>query len=138
MTPEQFRGIQTRRRFLQQAGYGLGTIALSHVMAREERSAATGAKAPHYAPTAKNVIFLFMEGGPSQMDLFYPKPKLQEWDGKQLPPEIVKDFKSAFVKTNAIVWGSPRKFQKRGGAGMEFSDLVPHTASVADDISFVH
>ena len=65
---------------------------------------------PHFAPKAKNVIFMFMEGGPSQIDLFDPKPELQKWNGKPLPPEMTKDLRLAFTKPNAAVLASPRTF----------------------------
>ena len=75
---------------------------------------------------AKNVIFMFMSGAPSQYDLFYPKPELQKWDGRPLPASLTKDLKLAFIKPTAEVWASPRVFQKHGQSGMEFSDFLPH------------
>ena len=86
---------------------------------------------------AKNVIFLFMEGAPSQMDLFDPKPALKKWNGKPLPPEMTKDLKLAFIKPTAAVLASPREFQQYGQCGMEFSDFLPHTSPCADDICLV-
>jgi hypothetical protein len=78
-----------------------------------------------------------MEGAPSQIDLFDPKPKLQEWHGKPLPPEMTRDLKLAFTRPTAAVLASPRVFQKHGQSGMEISDWLPHTAQVADDICVV-
>ncbi|MBI2686074.1 MAG: DUF1501 domain-containing protein [Acidobacteria bacterium] len=134
--------IQKRREFLQKITGGLGTIAVADLLARNGygATAATNPLAPrkpHYAPKAKRVIFLFQEGAPSQMDLFDPKPLLTEWHGKSLPPSLTKDMKLAFIKPTAAVLGSPRTFKKYGQAGMDLSDLLPHTASIADDICLV-
>ena len=90
MDREQFRRIQSRRRFFQEVAGGIGTIALSQLMAGEGRAATAevnplAPRKPHFPPKAKNVIFMFMEGGPSQLDLFDPKPELQKWSGKPLP-----------------------------------------------------
>ena len=149
MTPEQFRAIQTRRRFLQEGGYGLGTIALAHLLAQEGRSAPAedppnpmAPKAPHIPAKAKTVIFLFMGGGPSQMDLFDPKPKLNEYHGRPLPDSLQKDLAAALAQrpstsADSKVFGSPRKFQKYGQSGMDFSNLVPHMASVADEFAMI-
>src|SRR5881296_2039845 len=134
MTPEQFLAIQSRRRFLQQGGYGLGMMALANLMAQEGRTAPPdplAAKPGHFPGKAKSVIFLFMGGGPSQMDLFHPKPKLNEYDGKPLPDSLQKDLAAALAQRpstspDSKVFGCPFKFQKYGQSGMEFSELVPH------------
>ena len=75
------------------------------------RRTALAPRKPHFAPKAKNVIFLFMEGGPSQMDLFDPKPELQKWHGKPLPPSMTKDLKLAFIKPTAAVLAQPARVQ---------------------------
>src|ERR1035438_9266765 len=80
---------------------------------------------------------MFMEGGPSQLDLFDPKPGLQKWNGKPLPAEMTKDLRLAFTKPNAAVLASPRTFQPYGQSGIEFSDYIPHIASCADDLCLV-
>jgi hypothetical protein len=103
--------ILTRRHFFQQSGLGIGSLALSSMLNRELRAQAVP-RAPHFAPKAKNIIFLFMAGAPSQLDLFDFKPKLTEFDGQPVPAEVIK-----------------------GGA--ELSNLLPHLAGIADDISFV-
>jgi hypothetical protein len=121
----------TRRNFFRGAAAGFGSIALADLLRAE------GVKSTHFPAKTKNVIFLFMEGAPSQIDLFDPKPELQRWHGKSLPPSMTKDLKLAFVKPTATVLGSPRKFQKYGDCGIEFSDLLPHTASMADDLCVV-
>jgi hypothetical protein len=144
MTHEDLQRIRTRRHFLNTSAFGLGSIVLSHLLAVEGRTATTDSKLsplapkpPHFVPKAKNVIFLFMEGAPSQIDLFDPKPKLQEWHGKPLPPEMTKDLKLAFTRPTAAVLASPRVFQKHGQSGIEISDWLPHTAQVADDLCVV-
>lgn len=120
----------SRRAFLRQAGGGLGMMALADLLHGAERK-------PHFPAKAKSVIFLFMEGGPSQMDLFDPKPELQKWHGKPLPASMTKDMKLAFIKPTAAVLGSPREFKQYGQSGMTFSDYLPHTAQVADQLCMV-
>jgi hypothetical protein len=134
-----FQLIQSRRQFFRHCAGGIGTAALAHLLAVEGRTAADplAPKQPHFPAKAKNVIFLFMEGAPSQMDLFDPKPALQKWHGKPLPASLTKDLKLAFIKPTAAVLGSPRQFAPRGQCGMELSDLLPNLATVADDICLV-
>jgi hypothetical protein len=95
------------------------------------------AKAPHFAPKAKNVIYLFMAGAPSQVDLFDHKPKLQQYDGQSIPEEFVKGERFAFIKGTPKLLGSPYAFQKCGQSGAMISDLLPHLRDVADDLAFV-
>jgi hypothetical protein len=143
MTLDQYRAIQTRRSFLRDCGAGMGTLALARLLGLDGRLAAAtrenplAVKPPHFAPKAKNVIFMFMEGGPSQMDLFDPKPELQKWHGKSLPESMTKDLQLAFIKPTAAVLGSPRTFKPSGQCGTEFSDFLPYTAACADDICLV-
>ena len=145
MTPENFFRIDTRRRFLRDCAGGLGMIALGNLLSDHGLTAASevprldhlAPKPPHFPGTAKNVIFLFMAGAPSQVDLFDPKPGLQKWDGKPLPPSMTKDLKLAFIKPSAKIWASPRKFKRHGQSGMQFSDWLPHLATHADDFSMV-
>jgi Protein of unknown function (DUF1501) len=129
--------IASRRTFLRQAGGGIGMMALADLLGGAEASNPLAPRKPHFAPKAKNVIFLFMEGGPSQMDLFDPKPALQKLHGQSLPASITKDLKLAFIKPTAAVLASPREFKKHGQSGMEFSDYLPHTAKVADELCMV-
>ncbi len=116
-------------------------MALANLLAEEGRSAVTDDPlAPKKTPfpgKAKNVIFMFMEGAPSQMDLFDPKPALQKWNGHSLPPSMTKDLKLAFIKPTAAVLASPRQFKPFGQCGMELSDIIPHTSTCADDICLV-
>src|SRR5438046_2591634 len=142
MNREQFRRIQTSRRFFRDCAGGIGTTALAQLLEQEGRASTASLnplipKPPHFAPKAKNVIFMFMEGGPSQMDLFDPKPELQKWSGRPLPPSMTKDLRLAFTKPNAAVLASPRTFTPYGKSGIEFSDYIPHIGSCADDLCLV-
>ena len=95
-------------------------------------------KPPHFAPKAKNCIFIFMAGAPSHIDLYDPKPKLVEMNGKGLPEEMTKEVRFAFIKKeSAVLMGSPRKFTKHGQSGTEFCDLLPNIGSCADDICLI-
>jgi len=133
----------TRRDFFRKSIGGIGTVALANLLAQEGRTADTGAanplapRKPHFAPKAKSVIFLFQEGGPSQIDLYDPKPALQKWHGKPLPASMTKDLTLAFVKPDAKVLGSERKFTRYGKSGIEYSDYIPHIGSAADDICLI-
>src|SRR5262245_17562151 len=141
MTPQEFRRLQGRRSFLRDCGAGIGMMALADLLHGATPSAAPvnplAPRAPHFKPTAKNVMFMCMEGGPSQMDLFDPKPELQKWHGKPLPPSMTKDLKLAFIKPTAAILGSPREFKPYGQSGMIFSDYLPYTSQCADDICMV-
>ncbi|HUS07617.1 MAG TPA: DUF1501 domain-containing protein, partial [Bryobacteraceae bacterium] len=137
MKNEEFDLIQSRRRFFRECAGGLGTIALSQLLQAETPADPLAPRKPHFPAKAKNVIFLFMEGAPSQMDLFDPKPALKKWHGQPLPPSMTKDLKLAFIKPTASILGSPREFKPYGQCGMELSDVLPHTASIADDICLV-
>ena len=140
MDSREFRAIQTRRQFFRYCGGGLDVAALAFLIGQGSAKAAAAAESPlaprrsQFAPTAKNVIFLFMAGAPSQIDLYDPKPALQRWHGQSLPESMTKDLELAFVKPNAKVLASPRMFRRHGESGTEFSDYIPHIASRADDI----
>ena len=135
----------TRRDFLASSSSGLGMLALASLFQQDNLLAAeTPAdqpftpKMPHFAPKAKRCIFFFMEGAPSQMDLFDPKPVLNQLNGQKLPESLTKNVRFAFIqKETATVLGSPRKFAKHGQCGMELSDLLPHIAGCADDIALI-
>ena len=145
MDLRDFHRIQTRRHFFKFAAGGIETIALAHLLGREGRAAARelpkvnplAPRQPHFAPKAKNVIFLLMAGGPSQIDLYDPKPELQKRHGQALPESLTKDLKLAFIKPSAKVLGSPREFRKYGESGTEFSDYIPRIAAHADDIAVI-
>src|SRR5215472_2037787 len=128
MTPDQFRAIQTRRSFFRDCADGNGASDAENPLAPRK---------PHFPAKAKNVIFLFMEGGPSQLDLFDPKPALQQWHGKPLPASMTKGLRLAFTKPDAAVLASPRTFMPYGQSGTEFSDWIPNIGSCADDVCLV-
>ena len=141
MNPVDYLGIRSRRAFLRDCAGGIGTVALSQLLASEGRAGEPSSPLapirPHFAPKAKNVIFLFMEGAPSQMDLFDEKPELRKWHGKPFDSELTKNLKLAFIKPNATVLGSPFQFRPHGQCGMELSELLPHLGACADDICLV-
>jgi hypothetical protein len=96
-----------------------------------------GRAAPHFPAKAKSVIFLYMPGGPSQIDLLDPKPALRKWHGKPLPLELTRDLTLAFIKPTANAVASPRQFTKAGASGIEVSDYLPHLAKQADKLCVV-
>jgi hypothetical protein len=121
-----------RRAFLGRTAGALGTLALAHLM-EEERRGLFAADTPRPQPKAKAVICLFQHGGPSQMDLFDPKPALSKWHGKPHPGKL----EIHFDKQKGNVLASPFSFAKRGRSGIELSELLPHTAGIADEITLV-
>lgn len=135
--------LLTRRALLKNAGYGIGSLALGSILSAGQSRAQSAQvnpmapKPPHFAPKAKSVIVMFMAGAPSQIDLFDPKPLLVQHDGQPIPEEIVKGERFAFIKGTPKLLGSPHKFTKSGRSGMEISNLLPHTQSIADDICLV-
>src|SRR5712691_3588326 len=131
MNPQQI----ARRWFLQQCGVGLGAMALSQLLNASDNPLAP--KKPHFPPKAKNVIFLFMAGAPSHLELFDYKPQLAKFDGTLPPAELLKGYRAAFINPNSKLLGPKFKFAKHGQSGAELSELLPHLAGVADDIAIV-
>jgi hypothetical protein len=121
----------TRRAFLAHYAGSLGSLALAQ-LAAEARDPLT-AKPSHHAPRARAVICLFQHGGPSQMDLFDPKPELTKHHGKPHPDKLEVHFHTQSGKLLA----SPFKFAKCGSSGIELSELLPHTAGIIDDVTLV-
>jgi len=124
-----------RRWFMEQCGVGMGALALPSLL-----SAATdpmAPKQPHHAAKAKNVIYLFMAGGPSHIELFDNKPMLAKFDGTLPPADLLKGYRAAFINPNSKLLGPKFKFSKYGQAGTEVSELLPHTAGIVDDICVV-
>src|SRR5690242_11280697 len=124
----------TRRWFLEQCGVGLGAVALGQLLGvrghAAEAVAATSLnpmapKAPHYAPRAKRVLFLFMAGAPSHLELFDNKPQLAKFNGTLPPAELVKDYRAAFIKPSSKLLGPKFKFAPHGESGTELSELLP-------------
>ena len=142
--PESWSASVTRRRFLRGSALGLGSIALASLTAEDACQAGVAAtspfevRAPHFPPRAKRVIFLYMLGGPSQLDLFEPKSELSRRDGQQIPESFLKGTKFAQIQEKQPkLMGSPWKFARHGSCGAEVSELLPHTAEVVDHLSIV-
>ena len=140
---EQIRAV-TRRRFLKQCGTGMGALALASLL--NERlfaspgptpNPAAGLIGPHFAPKAKNIIYLFMSGGPSHLDLFDYKPELIKHSGEKTPEELVKNVRLAQIGKEAKLLGTRYKFAQHGKSRVWLSELLPHLTSIVDDVSFV-
>jgi len=138
----------TRRHFFRECGVGLGTIALAsllradtHAAEKEELPSPLAPKPGHFKARAKHVIHLFMAGGPSQLELFDHKPKLNELNGKPIPDEFIKGkrfaFMDSFAKETPKLLGTRRKFARHGKQGTWVSECLPHTAGVADELCIV-
>lgn len=126
----------TRRQFFHRSARGIGAGALASILG----TAATASESralPHFAPKAKRVIYLFMSGGPSHLDLFDHKPMLDKHDGEPAPKEFMEMQRFAFLKGVPNVGASRWKFRPRGEAGSIISDLLPNIAGIADDIAIV-
>lgn len=138
----------SRRELLQSSGIGLGSLALTGLLAdggelaaapgRRERSVSPLiASAPHHTPRAKRIIHLFMNGGPSQFDTFYPKPEIQKLDGQPLPKSVSDQLQPTQRKRVGVLFGSPFHFRKYGECGQPVSELFPHVAKHVDDLCIV-
>src|SRR5262245_5021967 len=138
---------QTRRRFFTTAaGGGAGLAALAGMLNDDGLLAADATslinplapKPPHGFGRAQNCIFIFLAGGTSHLELFDPKPKLQELDGQPIPESFLKGVRFSFVKpSQSVLMGSRFGFRKYGECGMELSELLPHIGSCTDDIGLV-
>ena len=129
--------VSSRRDFLRRAAHGFGGLALATMLADEAAAAPSKGvinpflpKKPHFAAKAKSVIFLFMEGGPSHIDLFDPKPELTRMNGKPLPAKFGKVITPMGTGGNNLL-ASKRKFAKCGQSGLDFSDWLPHMSRYA-------
>jgi hypothetical protein len=134
--------LVTRRWFFCQCGVGLGTIALGELLRQSGFAAAANTdplavKQPHYKAQAKRVIFLFMAGAPSHLELFDYKPQLAKYDGTLPPKHLIEGYRAAFINPNSKLLGPKFKFAKKGKCGAELSELLPHLAGVVDDIAIV-
>ncbi|HWD40632.1 MAG TPA: DUF1501 domain-containing protein [Fimbriimonas sp.] len=132
----------TRRTFFKQVGYGIGGLALSSLLAQsvyaqQETRDPFSPRKPMFPAKAKNVIYLFMAGAPSQVDMFDYKPTLNKFDGQPCPGDLLKGEQFAFIKGTPKMLGSPYKFEKVGQSGQELSELLPHLKTVADEIAVV-
>src|ERR671938_292959 len=132
--------LVTRRWFFRDCAVGLGTLALADLLGGAGRGAPASTpadplapKKPHFAPKAKRVVFLFMAGAPSHLELFDNKPTLAKYDGKLPPPDLIKGYRAAFINPSSTFLGPKFKFAKRGKCGAELSELLPHLANIVDD-----
>jgi uncharacterized protein (DUF1501 family) len=136
----------SRRYFFKECGLGLGAVALAALLDEHKiLGASSGLKIadpqavrpPQFAPKAKRVIYLFQAGAPSQLDLFDYKPSLVKYDGKPVPADVVKDQIYAFIRPDAELFASKFQFARHGQSGAEISEMLPHLASVVDDIAII-
>jgi hypothetical protein len=134
--PGRIAPAASRREFLKRSSAGFGLLALSSLLADDAYAGlAPDAPGPHFAARAKNVIFLFMDGGPSHIDTFDPKPALTKHQGEPIGEHAVS--KKSQSKANRVWLGSPWNFTQRGQSGLWVSDLLPHIATCADDLCVV-
>jgi Protein of unknown function (DUF1501) len=135
----------TRRQLFQTCGVGLGKVALASLLSSQlvetsrgaDESSKIQARGFHHPPKIKRVIYLFMAGAPSQLELFDFKPKLTELEGQPIPPEVIAGQRYAFIQPNAAVLGPRFKFSKHGNSGLELSEMLPHLSSIADEIALI-
>jgi len=142
MTLPDFRNtdrLACRRTFLQQSGLSLGSIALADLLTRDAAAAdrAMAARTSLLPAKAKNVIFMFMAGGPSQLELFTPKPVLNQYHGQAPPASMTEGRRFAFLPADARLLGSNRRFRKWGDCGMDLSEILPHHRRIVDDVCWV-
>ena len=144
-----FPTVNSRREFLNGSGIGLGSIALADLLAKDSQARPYSREpadrgvlgSTHFPAKAKRIIYLFMSGGPSQLDLLDYKPVLNERNGQQLPDSVRGGQRLTGMSGNQSsipLVGSPFKFAQHGQAGAWFSDILPHTASIADDLCVVN
>jgi uncharacterized protein (DUF1501 family) len=143
--PPNFSRFMSRREMLRQVGLGFGSWALLDLLTRDcfaaNQSAVPpnplAARAPHFPAKAKSVIFLFMQGGPSHIDTFDPKPLLSKLNGQPLPPSATAGLQLQFTKMDAAIHGCKQTFKKCGESGLEIADNYPHLQSCADELAVV-
>ncbi len=133
---QRFCDLQNRRQFIHQAGIGLGAAAISSMA---QTASAEASAACHHPPKAKRVIFLFMAGAPSQLDLFDYKPNLEKLHGQPLPAEISKGQRVTTMTRGKkqVICASIFKFARQGQSGLYMSELLPHLSTLADDLCLI-
>jgi hypothetical protein len=140
MQPLQHLQDITRRKFFQRCGTGMGALALASLL-NEKLFAATAADPTkpglHFAPKAKNIIYLFQSGGPSHLDLFDYKPELIKRNGQKMPEEVLKGIRLAQIGKDAAVLGTKYEFKQYGKSGVWLSELLPQLQTIVDDVCFV-
>ncbi|MCC7155006.1 MAG: DUF1501 domain-containing protein, partial [Bryobacterales bacterium] len=125
----------SRRWFIDQCGVGMGALALTQLL--EASTGPLAPKTPHFAPKAKRVIFLFMAGAPSHLEMFDWKPALAKFDGTLPPPDLLKGYRAAFINPNSKLLGPKFKFAQYGRNGADVSELLPHFTKIVDDVAIV-
>ena len=136
----EYARYRTRRWFFKDCGVGLASIAAMDLMRGNAAAAPArplAVKRPHYPAKAKRVIYLFMGGAPSHLELFDNKPELSKWDGKLPPPNLLEGYRAAFINPNSKLLGPKFKFARHGQSGAELSELLPHLSKIADDLTIV-
>src|SRR5688500_18654167 len=131
--------LYSRRELLRRTGMGFGALGLAHLLHAEGALEAApvnlsplAPRRPHFTPKAKRVIHLFMNGGPSHVDTFDPKPLLARYAGQQLPMENLRT-----ERRTGAAFPSPYRFRKHGRGGLEVSEIFPHVAACADDLCVI-
>lgn len=145
MTEEHRLQELTRRSLLKMAGYGVGSLALGSMLSeagfcqrlQQQRTDPMAPKPPQFKAKAKSIIYLFMAGAPSQIDLFDPKPFLQKHNGENCPDEYLKGERFAFIKGTPKLLGSPHSFKQCGQSGQVIGNLMPKLQGVADDLTII-
>jgi len=132
-----FTSTASRRWFLKECGVGMGALALHSTLAQAFTGDPLAPRGPHYKPRAKNVIYLFMAGAPSHLEMFDDKPQLAKFSGTLPPKHLIEGYRAAFINPNSKLLGPKFKFAKHGKSGAELSELLPHLATVVDDIAIV-
>src|SRR5580765_9113489 len=130
--------MMERRKFLSRASTGLGAIALEYLLGQHAHAdGLLPAKQPHHPPKAKSIIWLFIEGGPSHVDLFDPKPKLVELAGQPIPESMRPKFTAMPGTSKNGLMPSKRTFKQHGQSGLWVSDWYPNIAQHVDDMTVV-
>ncbi len=135
--------LATRRQFFAQSGFGIGSLALAALMnedifaAPRSESRSDRGVGPQFQPKAKSIIYLFMVGAPSQLDLFDDKPKLKELNDQSIPKEMIQGERFAFIKGVPKLLGSPYSFKRCGNSGSAVSELLPRTAEILDELAII-
>ncbi|MFO1006049.1 MAG: DUF1501 domain-containing protein [Planctomycetaceae bacterium] len=148
MNLQQFQAAHaqavSRRWFLRDCGVGLGAIAAGSLLTNDlsraiaaESTNPLAPRQPHFPAKAKRVIYIFQAGAPSHLELFDYKPELAKRDGQLPPAELLKGYRAAFINPNSALLGPKFKFAKHGQCGMELSEVLPHTAKIADDLCLI-
>lgn len=126
----------SRRWFIDQCSIGLGSLALTQLL-EASPAGPLSPKKPHFAPKAKRVIFLFMAGAPSHLEMFDWKPALAKFDGTLPPADLLKGYRAAFINPNSKLLGPKFKFDRYGQSGADVSELLPHFSRIVDDVAIV-